>query len=146
MALFYVMISFHSADLSFKLDNMPAIRKWLLLSAKSEGKSINELSFVFCTDEFLHTLNVQYLQHDTYTDIITFDYTNSSTSISGELFISLDRICENALKFDVSVDDELHRVMIHGVLHLCGFSDKSFGKKRIMSNKEDFYLSLRNFI
>ena len=125
---------------------MPAIRNWINLSAKSEGKSISEISYVFCTDEFLHTLNVQYLQHDTYTDIITFDYTNSSTAISGELYISLDRICDNALKFDVSVEDELHRVMIHGVLHLCGFSDKSSSKKKIMSNKEDFYLSLRNFI
>jgi probable rRNA maturation factor len=86
------------------------------------------------------------LQHDTYTDIITFDYNKSSTVISGELYISLDRICDNALKFDVSAEDELHRVMIHGVLHLCGFSDKSSIKKRIMSNKEDFYLSLRNFI
>lgn len=125
---------------------MPAIRNWIAQSVKSEGKSINELSFVFCTDAFLHTLNVQYLQHDTYTDIITFDYSNSSTAISGELYISLDRICDNALKFDVSAEDELHRVMIHGVLHLCGFSDKSYSKKKIMSNKEDFYLSLRNFI
>jgi probable rRNA maturation factor len=140
------MISFHSADLSFKLDNMLAVRKWLLLSVKSEGKSINELAFVFCTDEFLHTLNVQYLQHYTYTDIITFDYTNLSSAISGELYISLDRICENALKYGVSAEDELLRVMIDGVLHLCGFSDKSSSKKKIMSNKEDFYLSLRNFI
>jgi probable rRNA maturation factor len=140
------MISFHSADLSFKLDNMPAICNWITQSAKSEGKSISELSFVFCTDEFLHTINLQYLQHDTYTDIITFDYNQSSTVISGELYISLDRICDNALKYDVSAEDELHRVMIHGVLHLCGFSDKSSSKKKIMSNKEDFYLSLRNFI
>ena len=125
---------------------MLAVRKWLLLSVKSEGKAINELAFVFCTDGFLHTLNVQYLQHDTYTDIITFDYTNLSSAISGELYISLDRICENALKYGVSAEDELHRVMIHGVLHLCGFSDKSSSERKMMSNKEDFYLSLRNFI
>jgi rRNA maturation RNase YbeY len=140
------MMSFNSADLSFKLDSMPAVRNWIIQAVKSEGKSVDELAFVFCTDEFLHTLNVQYLKHDTYTDIITFDYTNSSTAIAGELYISLDRICDNALKYDVSAEDELHRVMIHGVLHLCGFSDKSSNKKRIMSNKEDFYLSLRNFV
>jgi rRNA maturation RNase YbeY len=140
------MMSFNSADLSFKLDNMPAVRNWINQAVKSEGKSVDELAFVFCTDEFLHTLNVQYLKHDTYTDIITFDYTNSSTAIAGELYISLDRICDNALRYNVSAEDELHRVMIHGVLHLCGFSDKSSNNKRIMSNKEDFYLSLRNFV
>lgn len=125
---------------------MPAVRNWINQAVKSEGKSVDELAFVFCTDEFLHTLNVQYLKHDTYTDIITFDYTNSSTAIAGELYISLDRICDNALRYNVSAEDELHRVMIHGVLHLCGFSDKSSNNKRIMSNKEDFYLSLRNFV
>src|SRR5690606_38906062 len=100
-----------------------------------------ELSFIFCNDAYLLSINQQYLNHDTYTDIITFDNSEKETIISGDIFISLDRIEENAALFEVTKIHELHRVIIHGVLHLCGYRDEKKGEKILMTEKENFYLS-----
>jgi probable rRNA maturation factor len=101
------------------------------------------VNFIFCSDEYLHSINVQYLNHTTYTDIVTFDSSETKGLIEGDIFISVERIQENASKFNTSFDEELHRVIIHGVLHLIGYSDKGSTKKAQMKRKEDTYLSLR---
>jgi rRNA maturation RNase YbeY len=99
------------------------------------------MSFVFCTDEYLLSINKQYLNHHFYTDIITFDLSSSKNEVSGELYISIDRIKENAKNFKTTITNELHRVMFHGVLHLCGYKDKSPKDIKLMRAKEDFYLN-----
>ncbi|WP_405378485.1 rRNA maturation RNase YbeY [Nonlabens sp. Asnod3-A02] len=110
--------------------------KWLESIVISEGKTIGELSFVFCSDEYLLKINQDHLDHDTYTDIITFDYCLDGL-INGEVYISTDRVKENAVSFRESEINELHRVMAHGVLHLCGYGDKSDEEARIMREKEN---------
>ena len=110
--------------------------KWLESIVISEGKTIGELSFVFCSDEYLLKINQDHLDHDTYTDIITFDYCMDGL-INGEIYISTDRVKENAVSFRESEINELHRVMAHGVLHLCGYGDKSDEEARIMREKEN---------
>ena len=112
---------------------------WLVDAAKSEGKTIGEITLIFCSDEHLLEMNRQYLDHDYYTDIITFDYSGED-EISGDLFISIDRVYDNAAQNAVSRDNELKRVCVHGVLHLCGYGDKSVDEARIMRSKEDYYL------
>lgn len=135
---------FHSENISFELNKKPAIISWLSFSVEEEDKEVGEISYVFCSDEFLHELNVKHLDHNTLTDIITFDYCENNL-ISGEMFISIDRIKDNANDFGVSFEDELHRVMVHGVMHLCGYKDKTPDDQKLMSAKEDFYLNLRKF-
>ena len=103
---------------------------------------VKDLNFIFCDDEFLFEINNTYLRRDSLTDIITFDYSNKN-NISGDIFISIDRVKANALSFNESFEDELKRVIIHGVLHLLGYKDKSKKEKKIMREKEDFYLSLQ---
>lgn len=110
--------------------------KWLESIVISEGKTIGELSFVFCSDDYLLKINQDHLDHDTYTDIITFDYCLDGL-INGEVYISTDRVKENAVSFRESEINELHRVMAHGVLHLCGYGDKSDEEARIMREKEN---------
>ncbi len=136
--------NFHSENISFTLRRKPAIISWLSFSIKSENKIPGEISYIFCSDHYLNEINVTHLQHDTLTDIITFDYCEDCT-IHGDIFISIDRIKENAKLFDTSIENELHRVMIHGVLHLCGYKDKTPEDQNVMSAKEDFYLNLRDF-
>lgn len=135
---------FHSENISFELDKKPAIISWLSYSIKNEDKEPGEISYVFCSDEYLHEMNVKHLNHDTLTDIITFDYCEEKV-VNGDLFISVDRVKENATSFNVSFEDELHRVMVHGVMHLCGYKDKTTEDQKVMSAKEDFYLNLRDF-
>lgn len=137
------IISFHSEDVDFHLVNEKQIIKWIKNSVKNEGKTISELSYIFCSDEYLHKMNLEYLNHDTYTDIITFDYTEGNI-VSGDIFISIDRVKENALKFNTEFLNELSRVTIHGVLHLAGYKDKTTKEKELMRSKEDFYLTLLN--
>jgi probable rRNA maturation factor len=110
--------------------------KWLDLIAVSETKTIGEVSYVFCSDEFLLQINQDYLGHDTFTDIITFDYCEEGL-INGEIYISTDRVKENASSFGVSLTNELHRVMAHGLLHLCGYGDKSEAEAQLMRDKEN---------
>jgi rRNA maturation RNase YbeY len=109
-----------------------------------EKKKTGDISFIFCSDEYLLGINQQYLEHDYYTDIITFDDV-SGELISGDIFISVDRVRENAEIYGQSFSDELHRIIIHGVLHLLGYKDKEPDQKEIMTGKEDYYLSVRSF-
>lgn len=134
-------ISFFSEDINFVLSNEDALSDWIYKTIVNENKNLGELSFIFCDDSYLHNINLQYLNHDTYTDIITFDYTEVDI-ISGDIFISIDRVQENAKKFSTSFENELSRVIIHGVLHLIGYKDKSTSEEKIMRSKEDFYLTL----
>ena len=135
------VIHFNSEAITFKHQNPNTIKKWLLSVAKQEGHSIVSLSFIFCSDEYLHQINMEYLAHDTLTDVITFEYTDAdSDAIEGDIFISIDRIKENAAEFEVPFDTELHRVMVHGTLHLLGYGDKSPDEKAQMTEKENFYL------
>lgn len=136
-------IHFFSEEIDFVLKQKMAVRRWLTESAAAEGFRIGELNFIFCNDEYLLQLNREYLEHDTFTDIVTFDYTESGNRLVGDIFISMDRIQENAATFQVAERDELHRVMIHGILHLCGYDDHEPEAKRLMTEKENFYLEKR---
>jgi len=120
---------------------MPKIRKrevsaWIKTVAGKHGFRVGDVSYIFCPDEHILSINKEYLQHDYYTDIITFDYTEKDR-ISGDIFISLDTVSSNAEKFGVSYEDELHRVMIHGVLHLCGMKDKTPKERKVMERHEE---------
>ncbi len=123
---------------TFELDKI-LISNWLYNVALSENKNIETISVIFCSDDYLLSVNKEYLNHDYYTDIITFDY-SVDTEISGDLFISIDRVKENSTEFNVPFLNELHRVLVHGVLHLCGYGDKSPVEETLMRSKEDFYL------
>jgi rRNA maturation RNase YbeY len=138
-------ITFHEEDISYKLKNKTAVRKWITDAIIAEGYKLGELTYIFCTDEYLLQINRQYLNHDTYTDIITFDNSEGEGLIVGDIFISIERIRENAGKFNVTEAHELHRVLIHGALHLLGYTDKSPVDKKKMTSKEDFYLDKRSF-
>lgn len=138
-------ISFHSEDVDFQLENEQQIIDWIKNTIQQEAKSATEISYIFCTDEYLYQMNLAYLNHDTYTDIITFDYTENSV-VSGDIFISIDRVKENAIKFKTTFKNELSRVIIHGVLHLLGYKDKTPEQKQVMRSKEDFYLTLQSEI
>ena len=133
------MFKFSSAT-SFNLTSQERVSLWLLDVINKEEKAIKEVSFSFCNDKELLKVNQEFLSHDNLTDIITFDYTDSS-GIIGEILISTERVKDNALDFDQPFDVELRRVMVHGTLHLCGYKDKSDDEKILMTKKEDFYLS-----
>ena len=139
------MISFYNSDVTYLLRDKRKIADWITRVVKKEKLSINSLSIILSSDEFLYQLNVQHLQHDTYTDIITFDYSVTKGKIEGELYISIERVKENAGKLGISILNELHRVIIHGVLHLCGYKDKSKAHKTAMTRAEDRSLAIRNF-
>ena len=138
-------VNFFIEDISFTLKEKIHLRSWVKQTIISEGKKLKELNFIFCSDSYLLEINKQYLNHDTLTDIVTFDNSESYGSISGDVFISVDRIRENAAKFKATERDELHRVMIHGTLHLLGFKDKTTAQKALMTSKEDQYLQKRTF-
>ena len=129
------MIDFNFIDVP-PIENDRPLLDWLLRVAKSEGYSVSALSYVFCTDDYLLTLNQSYLSHDTLTDIITFDYVEG-TMVSGDIFISVDRLEDNATIFKVSFEEERLRVMAHGLLHLMGYKDKTTEDQLVMSNKEN---------
>lgn len=139
-------IQFFSEDIDFTLKEKQKVRQWIGATIKAEGfKRVGELSFVLCSDAYLLEINRQYLDHDTFTDIVTFDSSEDEGVISGDIFISVERTMENAKKFNVSERDELHRVIIHGILHLCGYYDKKKEDKTLMTEKEDYYLAKREF-
>ena len=140
---FKVSVSYHEIDPSTNPLNALSLEKWLTQVIRAEGFSLDELDLILCLDTYLLDLNKKYLDHDTLTDIITFDY-SSNEAIRGECYISAQRIEENAQRYAVSKRDELHRVIVHGVLHLCGYGDKSDQEKEIMRAKEEMYLALRN--
>ena len=135
------MISFHS-EVPFEISDSDATVLWLTSIISQENYNEGEVSIVFCDDEFLHKLNVEFLNHDTLTDVISFDY-SIGKEIHGEIFISIDRVRENANEFNQNFDTELSRVMAHGVLHYCGYKDKSTSEAAIMRSKEEFYLQQR---
>lgn len=134
-------IFFHKENISFRLRNIGKLKNWIKQTILNENKQLGELNIIFCSDDYLHKINVAYLNHNTLTDIITFDY-SKNTIISGDIFISRERIKENAYFFNQRIDNETNRVIIHGVLHLIGYKDKTKNDKIIMKNKEDFYLNL----
>jgi len=135
-------ISFYLEDTSYYLRSKKNIRKWITQVILSEGKKTGVINFVICSDKYLLELNQEYLNHNTYTDTITFDYSEDDKAIIGDVFISIDRIKENAKSYSQKLSTELHRVMCHGVLHLLGFADKTEKQSLQMRDKEDYYLSL----
>ena len=135
------MISFNS-EVPFEISNADTIASWLSSIISQEDYNEGEVSIVFCDDEFLHKLNVEFLDHDTLTDVISFDY-SMGKEIHGEIFISIERVQENAKEFDQSFEAELSRVMAHGILHYCGYKDKSTSEAATMRSKEEFYLQQR---
>ena len=132
-------INFYFEDIDRFPLNLPKIKKWIKNTVSDEEKKTGDISFIFCSDGYLLNINRQYLDHDYYTDIITFDYVEGDL-ISGDIFISADRIKENAVLFKVSFQNELNRIIIHGILHLIGYKDKESIDKMTMTAKEDFYL------
>jgi len=134
------MITFNFETL-FELKKTTHLEDWVAKIVDNHGFTIGEINFIFCDDAYLHKLNVDFLQHDTLTDVISFDNTIGKL-ISGDIYISIERVADNAKDYNVSFDKELHRVMIHGVLHYIGFKDKTVSEKKQMTAAEDEALSL----
>ena len=135
------MIAFYAEETQLPAVRQEAVREWVRTVARSYGKKVGDISYIFCSDEKILAVNREFLQHDYYTDIITFDYT-SGEKIAGDLFISLDTVRTNAEQFAKSYDSELLRVIIHGVLHLCGINDKGPGEREIMEQHENEALAI----
>ena len=134
------MINFNY-ETDFTLDNEEAITAWLTNVITSENKKEGEINYIFCDDEYLHKINLEYLNHDTLTDIISFDYTMGN-EISGDVFVSVERVKDNAKDFNVAFEEELKRVLVHGVLHYCGYKDKGEAEEQLMRSKEDEKIAL----
>ena len=134
------MIEFHYEN-DFQLENEPSYREWILRVIASEGLQTGEVNYIFCNDDYLHNINVTYLDHDTLTDIISFDYTEHGL-VSGDIFISVERVSENAQEFNTTFKTELSRVMVHGILHYCGYKDKTESQKNEMRAKEEEKMAL----
>ena len=137
------MIRFFQEGISFKLKQPIKTARWIKSIINKEKFALKELNYIFCSDDFLLSINQGFLRHDYYTDIITFDHSSEKRTIEGDIYISVDRVRENAKEFNSSLDTELHRVMIHGVLHLLGYPDKTKAEKMAMRKKEEACLSLR---
>ena len=133
------MITFLTEDITFGLKEKLKHKAWLKDAAKAEGFAIGELNYIFCSDAYLLDINQKYLGHDTLTDIVTFDNSEDPKMIEGDIFISIERVRENAIKFGTK-DSELKRVMVHGLLHLAGYKDKDKAQKELMRNKENEHL------
>jgi probable rRNA maturation factor len=134
-------IRFFSEDVPFVLKDKTAIRSWLKEVILEEGKSLHGINYIFCSDDYLLTLNKTYLQHDTLTDIITFPYEETAGQVSGDIFISVERVKENSEEFRQDFKKEIKRVMVHGLLHLIGYGDHDKKEKKVMRTKEDYYLN-----
>lgn len=126
----------YNYETEFQLDNEDVFSQWIEQVVLSENKSLGEVNYIFCNDDYLHKINVEYLNHDTLTDIISFDYTEGDL-IQGDIFISIERVADNASDFDIPFNEELKRVMIHGILHYCGYKDKSKDDEQLMRLKEN---------
>lgn len=135
------MIHFFNEDVDFKVPHPRKTKAWLKFIVIAESYELNQLNYIFCSDEYLLTINQQYLNHDFYTDIITFDNSEEEGIIEGDIFVSLDRVRENANELNKSFEEELLRVLAHGVLHLVGYDDVNDKQELEMRKKEDFYLS-----
>ncbi|MDR1554249.1 MAG: rRNA maturation RNase YbeY [Prevotellaceae bacterium] len=133
------MIRFFTEDIYFDLKNKRKIRQWLTIAVASENKNIGDINFIFCSDSYLLDMNKKYLNHDYFTDVITFDFCENDT-ISGDIFISIDAVRANSVEYKQLFEDELRRVMIHGVLHLCSYGDSTKSEIALMRSKENIYL------
>ena len=136
------MITFNS-ETSFTLKNQKKLADWISNVVLSEDFEVGEINYIFCDDVYLHKINQEFLNHDTFTDIISFDYTLAK-EVGGDIFISIERVLENAEKFDEVFENELHRVMIHGILHFMGYKDKTKKEKTLMRTKEDEKIFILN--
>jgi rRNA maturation RNase YbeY len=134
-------VHFFSHDIPTSLKNVTILKQFIESIFKKEKQSLESINYIFCTDKVILEINKKYLNHDFYTDIITFNLSQNDKAISAEVYISVDRVRENALNLQTTIKDELHRVIFHGALHLCGFNDKSKAQKQIMRNRENHYLS-----
>lgn len=135
-----MLVYFHQQNIQPKLSNRKSLKQFIQNIFKQEKKTLTKLDYIFCTDGFLLQINQQYLKHNYFTDIITFNLSENQSNIIGEIYISIDRIKENAQQFKTLYQKELHRVVFHGALHLCGYKDKSKKDQALMHKKEDFYL------
>lgn len=136
------MISFNY-ETNFKLDKESLVSAWISKTIKEENRKEGAVNYIFCSDDYLHKLNVDFLEHDTLTDIISFDY-SVGNELHGDIYISVDRVRDNSKEFKTSFNDEIARVIIHGILHYCGYKDKSEEEQNIMTKKEDYYLAKRS--
>jgi rRNA maturation RNase YbeY len=134
------MIHFFNEDVDFKVSHPRKTKAWLKSIVIAESYELNQLNYIFCSDEYLLTVNQQYLNHDFYTDIITFDNSEGEGIVEGDIFVSIDRVRENAQELNKSFEEELLRVLAHGVLHLVGYDDLEDEQELEMRSKEDFYL------
>ena len=139
------MIRYYSEDIKFEFQGKLANNRWLRFVAEAEAKRIGEVNIIFCSDPYILDVNINYLGHDYYTDIITFDYVEGDV-LSGDLFISIDSVRENASFYEAEFPTELRRVMVHGLLHLIGYDDHTPEEQKEMRSKEDYYLSLRESV
>ena len=135
------MIIFFNEDVDFKIPHPRKTKIWLKGIIEAEGYELNQLNYIFCSDEYLLTINRQYLEHDFYTDIITFDNSEVEGEVEGDIFVSIERIHENAIELNKTFEEELRRVLAHGILHLVGYDDIEDDQELEMRTKEDFYLS-----
>ena len=131
------MISYNY-EIDFEFGEQEALQ-WLERVIAEEKRLLGNINYIFCSDDYLHKINLDFLNHDTYTDIISFDYTVGK-ELHGDIYISIDRVRDNAIEYKVPFDNELSRVMVHGILHFCGYKDKSAVDQTIMRAKEDYYL------
>ena len=136
------MIRYYCEDTKFELKSRAFNNKWLKTVAESEIRKLGDINIIFCSDNYILDVNMKYLQHDYFTDIITFDYCEKNI-LSGDLFISIDSVRENAIYYGTEFDDELNRVMVHGILHLGGYDDHTEEEIKTMRSKENYYLKLR---
>lgn len=134
------MINFHVEDIDFKLQQKLRIKSWLKSIIEAEGFKTGDINYIFCSDNYLLKINIEYLAHDYLTDIITFDNSEVEELIEGDIFVSIDRVKDNAQGFEVSFEYELKRVLAHGILHLCGYLDKTDEDEKLMRSKENHYL------
>lgn len=135
------MISFHNQSIAFKFKGKTKIKQWIKAVTEKEKHKLGTINYIFCTDDELLEINIRHLNHNTLTDIITFDYTEGKT-IHSDIFISIERVLDNSKKFKTTFDEEFHRVMIHGILHLCGYKDKTKADAELMRKKENWALKL----
>jgi rRNA maturation RNase YbeY len=138
-------IRFHYEDIGYRLPQAREVRKWIAATVANHKQTVGEINFIFCSDDYLLVMNRTHLSHDYYTDIITFDYCEGDV-VSGDLFVSIDRIRDNAKTLQISTIDETHRVLVHGVLHLLGFGDKTAKEVKEIRKQEDNALTLRSFV
>lgn len=136
-------ISYYAEGVDFPAVKKRETSEWIRRVAEKYGKRCGEIAYIFCSDEKILEVNREYLQHDYYTDIITFDYTEGKR-ISGDIFISIDTVSSNAAEYGVTLEEEIHRIIIHGILHLCGINDKGEGEREIMTAHENEALKMRN--